>query len=488
MSSVPSIVPSNTPSKLPSNDNTPSNLMDLITRLKAMALKPDEVQKALFNMIGTIIDIKCEKNSPKNPEVAQEESPDDDEPTESAAETAVETTIESASTFRVILNSRRMDADFSKMLSNQCNGVILSYPTWDILALPPHKFNPRKNLLSKDVKLSDYKVYEIKDGTCCTLYWHDLTSQWTLGSTNGFDVGEYRWMGLTTYWEALCEVLKLYPEFSFDNLSKSKSYTIGFRHHSFHPLVADPQSAWFVQSYDRCTQDIDTNENVGIPVQSAVDVSTETMLEKNAAAMSNYLTSVRDGKPVVHYGYFLRADLLRVDLEPEIILSDIMIESELLKQIRLMIYNLPKGKFGTVLTCQNRMEYTVLRAYLSCFTKFTFINLFPQFTQQYCVYDEFFKKLTAKVIGIMRTKRPGGKVINSTSKLSIAQRCDVKSDIANKADQTAELKITKLANCLVSHIESYEHINAMDSQGINIITDFITDKNYLDLYHACLLI
>lgn len=416
-----------------------NTLSELITRLKELKLQPDAVYSSLMNMIGSMIDFRCEK-------VAKVSTPEDEDcETEPVLPT-----------FRVLLNAKRQGADYSKQLSNQCNGVILSYPTWDILAMPPKKFNPRFRL--KDVNLEDYKVFEIKDGTCCTLYY---SSGWTMGSANGFDVSDYRWMGETTYLDALSEVLNSYPEFSFDKLDKTKSYTIGFRHHSFHPLIADPQSAWFVQSYDQVTGTISTDTDIGIPIQSPVVITMEVLTEKNTTAMANYLTTERTGVPVIHYGYFLRTSGTT---------SDLMVESELLKQVRCMIYNLPKGKYGTVLTHQNRLEYTVLRAYLSLGTKFTFINLFPQFKTQYCVYDEFFKKLVAQVITIMRTRKSVVKTLQTS-----------------QGQTAAELKIAKLANCLVSHIETYEYINAMDSQGINIITDFITDKHYLDLYHACLL-
>ena len=50
---------------------------------------------------------------------------------------------------------------------------------------------------------------------------------------------------------------------------------------------------------------------------------------------------------------------------------------------------------------------------------------------------------------------------------------------------TSDIRIDKLAYVFLSHISSVD-INPFDAYSRSIVSDFITDKNYIDIYYTCL--
>jgi len=270
--------------------------------------------------------------------------------------------------------------------------------------------------------------------------------------------------------EALMDVSKLYPDFSFDKLSKTMSYTIGFRHNAFHPLLADGSKMWLIQSCDLTTftsDSISVDTNIGIPLQTTATLPKMNkrnllrwMQVHNEKALTNYVNSVREGArcPEIHYGYVLRNNNLGAN-------ANIILESELLKQVRFHMYNLPKRNQSELLVnADNRLEYTVLRAYLGMH-KYVFLNLFPQFTENYRKYDALFNKLSSRVVSALRNRGVRESVFNS-----------IKTND----------NINKVAVTIIKDIEDCGRINVMDSQGPGIVSDFIMSKKYLDLYYSCL--
>jgi hypothetical protein len=377
---------------------------------------------------------------------------------------------------RVLLTSNRLKADFSRELVRICNGVVLEYPTWNVLSVPAMMFNPRFRVADVINDMDSYSIYEIKDGTTVTLYHYNDT--WCLSSTNGFDVREYQWMGPSTYIQCLNAVSKMYPDFSYEKLDKKCAYTIGFRHNEFHPLMRDHAKMWLIQSCDVSALNSATpslnigNVNIGLPLQTCVTFTNLTgkqlfkhMHDRNASALDKYLNTSRAvAQPDIHYGYVLRHNRGGAN-------SNIILESELLRHVRFLMYNLPKRKFNEAVpvTAQNRLEYTILRAYLSFSAKYMFLNLFPQFSEKYREYDALFSKLSNKIISALRNRNAREALLTTKS---------------NKDQMT--MRIDKLAFVLAKHIDETSRINAMDSQGANIVLDFIMDRKHLDLYYSCL--
>lgn len=470
-----------------SNTTTPvNNLAELLISLRTNTINKttEEAFDMLQSLIGNDIRIRYEviKTSKDSSETKENYS---------SAQGGRFSHLNGLTIARVLLTSTRTRSNFSRELVRTCNGVVLEYPAWKVLSVPSPMFNPSFRIADITNAISDYSIYEIKDGTTVTLYWYNdpsgTNSRWCMSSTNGFDVSNYQWMGPSTYHTALTDVAKQYPDFRVEQLDHNKSYTIGFRHNDFHPLINDPAKMWLIQTCDLSLLNgdkpelcIDVSASIGLPLQTQATLPSLTgqklmrwIQNKNESSLNKYLASARDNNRAnldIHYGYVLRSNTLADGLRAN---SNIILESELLKQVRFHMYNLPKRRQETVsITADNRLEYTVLRAFLSCNTKYVFLNLFPQFSEHYHKYDSLFSKLANRIIAALRNRNVRDTVFNSVR--------------GPRTKDTMALRIDRLASALVSHIEKAGRINVLDPQGPGIILDFIMDKKYLDLYYACL--
>lgn len=452
------------------------NLAELVTLLRSntSAMTTEEAFNYLQDLVGNNIRIRYEvTESTKVDEKSKDKS--------SGRFSHLNNNVQ-----RVLLTSDRLHAEFHRELSRECNGVVLEYPSWKVLSIPSPMFNPKYRINDIIKHLDKYSIYEINDGTTVTLYWYG--GKWCLSSTNGFDVSDYKWMGQFTYKDAIGVVAKQYPEFSFEKLSKDHCYTIGFRHNEFHPLLTDPAKMWLIQVVDlvkinAAVPALSTlqNTDIGLPLQTKAVLPNLSyselmrwMQNRNREALNKYLNSVREGGAIcdIHYGYVLRCSTESLGSGSVASANcNIILESELLKQIRYNMYNLPKRKYteAVLITSENRLEYTILRAFLNCSAKHLFITLFPQYVNYYHKYDAIFTKLSNRIVSALRNKNNRDMVFKSY-----------------KARDTLNSKIDKVAAVQINNIEKSGKVNVMDPVGVNIVMDFIMDKKYLDLYYNCL--
>jgi len=207
--------------------------------------------------------------------------------------------------FRFILSTNRNSADFAIPLVRQCNGVIIVVEELEtglnskIITLSSNEFNPKFNQtkLADHISIGEYKIYEIQDGTTINLYYDEnyISSEtltkldsnqlktfytykkgdWIYSTKNSFDVKKMIWRGFE-YGQVINDVLKEYPEFTLEKLSKDKSYSLGFKHPAFHPFGQPAEwniniqdnntkkewikTAWFIQS--TCITEILNNKKI----------------------------------------------------------------------------------------------------------------------------------------------------------------------------------------------------------------------------------
>lgn len=352
---------------------------------------------------------------------------------------------------RILLTTIRNKYSPSWELHQQCNGVILSYPNWELISMPPKMFIPSPSISHIRKHINNYMYYPALDGTIVTLYWY---GEWCMATKNGFSVGNYKWMGNYTYKQALDSVLSAhYPNFSYDKLDKSKSYSIGFRFHDFHPFIYDTEYVWFVSSFDVATFNhnndsiIDYNEDIGVTLLESnllTPSKFNEILTTNKYALINLYETIKsaDVNKIPHYGYVLRA----LDQTS----SDVMLESTLLSTIRTLMYNIPKNKSDSITINEHtRCKYMALRAYLGNDKKL-FANLFS--AQYYNQFDYVFDTLI---------------------KYITRQSPQITHDF--------EQNIKIVANTFAAVI-STNNINIHTLTGENIIRDIILDKKYTDLY------
>ena len=375
---------------------------------------------------------------------------------------------------RIVITANRLRADHNRQIVRESNGIILEHPTWRVLNCPAQTLNPKFSMAEVADNLNSYDVYEIRDGTLITLYY--FNNAWCMASTNGYDVSNYKWFGDNTYKTALYEVLEQYPEFSFDNLPKNIALNIGFRHHAFHPFQYDPQAAWVVSAYDNINQTfVDTT--FGLPTQTACSIPMDmkrikAKLDDGMRAFTlsisrnrkNVTASVMTTQtPAIFYGYILRRKSSSVDdAQPATWQNknnNVILESDLLKSIRQMMYNVPKN-IPDVLTIDtsNRLEYMCLQAYMNHRTRYVFPTLFPQLESYHKRYNEFFTKIADWVIGTIK-----------------GQTCP-----------SPDARHRKIVASICAHIKEHGNVNVSNSDGRGIVMEFLINPLYTNMYFACI--
>jgi hypothetical protein len=263
----------------------------------------------------------------------------------------------------------------------ECNGLVIDARTWRALAVPPNAFNNQPTSKAIDTFLAEdcYDIIRVDDGTVVTLYCWDHPTEgpsWALASSNGYDVSSLRWFGQLTYAAIFYDITqRLYPDFgaqtgmsletradgttrlNFTNLDHSRCYTIGFRHHNFHPMKSDPERMWQIQSTDlsgTIPQVVFSGNGHGLPVIPDQYVYADNFLGKpltleilrnnGSTAISQAATYAAQFVAAAHpqlpaelnYGYILRARASARGVTKEH--SNILIDTPLLKRIRKIIY------------------------------------------------------------------------------------------------------------------------------------------------------
>ncbi len=261
--------------------------------------------------------------------------------------------------FRVILyiKSNTDNVDFSNMMVNECNGMVLEYQRdnnhgrFVPLVVPTPNFNKNKvsmGQINKYYRSGQYNVYEVLDATIINLYYYD--NQWRISTTKGYDVGNYEFAEGLTYLEVFNKIIRDgYHNFHFDNLPKNHCYSFALRYDQYH-LFDETKHIYsknIMKSYMYTLRVVDLNKMkstsevfVGIPYQmpvnikSAKNVSTLIDYAKHAynKYMKAYSTNQYRYKPL--YGYILRASHSTVSVG----YKNILITSTLFKVIKNGLY------------------------------------------------------------------------------------------------------------------------------------------------------
>jgi hypothetical protein len=408
----------------------------------------------------------------------------------------------------------------------ECNGVVLDARTWRILSMPPGSFNLRPAAKSVDLNLGLqlYDVIRVDDGTVLTLYcWEHPTDGhvWALSSSNGYDVSSYCWIGMLTYAEIFYELAtQLYPEFvantgmriirggesgvtrlMFDNLSPDSCYTIGFRHHNFHPMTADPERMWQIQhtlltvenpiatlggglpcipnqivfsNYNELLADV-LRRTGAVPAEPSPEnaeraITMGALLKTGENAMARaraFVAGCAQGKiplaapgsqlsPELHYGYILRSRDPKRTAE----YSDVLVETPLLARIRKITYERAPNAVRGELTPLDRLEYSAMRAFLTAVEKTDFLALYPGWVAQFQAFDEFVNNVIHLIVHAMRQR-----AMSPATKVPIMRSAT-----------------GHIAQALMDHILQHENFSAFSKDTEKVIRDYVVDPSYAFLY------
>jgi hypothetical protein len=251
----------------------------------------------------------------------------------------------------------------------------------------------------------DASIIKANDGTTVTLYY--FGSKWVISTHRGFEVNSYNCIAQNTYQDLVDEVLKAYPDFSYDKLDIYKCYTFGFNHSDFHPFkerikeknTTSPNvRAWFIQSVDLAkfnTSDpsyVSYDENIGIPVQKCVKFS--NMKQLFQSANNAYTEYIKNGN--VNYGYLIRIGL-----------KQFLVESTLLKHIRHIFYS---NRFNNINDKFDKRKYTIVNAFLDSNKHSVFKKLFPQYTSHFDTLEQKMEDLVNAIIRINKDLTENKKV------------------------------------------------------------------------------
>lgn len=390
----------------------PANLSELLTRLNADPQADNELAiAAMRELLGSGIKSRCER---------------------------VDGDIK-----RVTLTAHEKYADYSRELTKQCNGIVLECVdgAWKVLSMPSAGFAPCGR-----IDLSNYDIYDIRDGTVVTLYWYN--DELCLSSANGHDVSGYCRVGEVTYLDALKEAL---GNINPDTLDRTKSYTLGFRNAKYHPLVdKNIPSVWLIQITDLSSGlPVRDDTDIGIPRQQPrSDVTFKMIKELSTNSVNNYL---RTGD--AHYGFILRNKTNA---------NDVIMKSQLLRKLEILFYDNPKKK-DHLLTPAGHEKYFALKAYLHYNDRALYVQLFPQFKHYHKDFATTFANLTSRVVFMLKSNK---------------HKETISDSVVNPLDNVARV--------ISSHIEESALINVADESCRKIIEDFIISPNYLDWYYKCL--
>lgn len=285
-------------------------------------------------------------------------------------------------TFGTLSRSRLFDFTGIVMVPDGSNSLkAISVPP------PPPITVFKSKFLHQNFRNEDTTITKVNDGTTITLYY--FNNKWVISTHRGFEVNSYKWVAKKTYQDIVDDVLNNYPKFSYDNLDKSKSYTIGFNHSDFHPfregkeVLEKPNvSAWFIQSSDLNKFNasdksyVSYDEDIGIPFQEkSVFHSLKALFQSANNAYKDY---AKNGN--IDYGYLIRVES-----------KQYLVESTLLSNIRHIFYS---NKFNYLDDVIDKNKYIIVNSFLDARRYGVFRVLFPQ-------YDGEFKSLEKKMDDLM---------------------------------------------------------------------------------------
>jgi hypothetical protein len=391
------------------------------------------------------------------------------------------------------------------VLAYECNGLVLDARTWRPLVVPPGAFNHRPSTRDVDAFIADraYDVIRVDDGTVVTLYcWeHPLDGKvWCLSTGNGYDVSSLSWMGPLTFAEIFYDLAaRVYPEFcaksgmtlekgpgertrlQFKHLNPNRCYTVGFRHHNFHPMKADPERMWQIQCTDLSgpvpvtIQYLSLAAAAGLPgvpwqVPCSLQTTGATVEELRARGtdaiaraeafikFTGAVTALAGSEPSseLNYGYILRSR------EPARtgVCSDVLLETPLLARIRKIVYERAPRDIRPHLTACDRLEYNAMRAFLTASYRDAFLSLYPDWSVRFQAYKEFTDNIVSHMINILRQR-----ALEPSS-----------------CEPALKSATGDVARALIAHIACHENLMPFHKDTHGIVRDYVLNSSYAFLY------
>lgn len=241
----------------------------------------------------------------------------------------------------------------------------------------------------------------------------------------------------------------------FSRLNKSKSYTIGFRHHNHHPLKSDPEYMWNIQNVHLHTGKIEFNDGIqGLPNQKII-TAVNSLDQLNYLNKSSISEAIRSESPVFNYGFILRSKNVSVTKE----FSNILMGSSLLKKIKKNIYDYPANSLKQFIDNTNRFEYITMKNFFNKAERNEIIQLYPQLIEKFPLYAKCVNDTVLCTLDIMKNKQT-----NSNEPINY-QTC-----------------IITLSYSLLKHIAKFEALDPFNKDTESILKDYYSNIEYSVLF------
>lgn len=161
-------------------------------------------------------------------------------------------TIPDYNTGRILIDSRTTERDSGYM---QFIGSILHVTDTklEILSTMQPTITVTSRMIPTVAKSWDhFDILCAEDGATLGLYW--FNGAWIIRTINAFDASGLVWNDRATFGQMVNDIMRKYPQFRYDALDKTKSYTFGIKHpaiHAYREMLDTPvMRAWFIQSSD----------------------------------------------------------------------------------------------------------------------------------------------------------------------------------------------------------------------------------------------
>jgi hypothetical protein len=356
---------------------------------------------------------------------------------------------------RLLLTADRYSADMSNAAIRRCNGLIVC--GGKVLVYPQEMLNIRPNIKTVIKNWNRYSQYNIIDGSVISLYYFD--NKWRIATTNGYDVNDLKWNNSDITYQTVLMQLFSDNRINLNDLNITLSYTFIIRHPSIHLFKRDPMGLWLIRACNG-TSEVPL-DSLSRPLRCLMRQQARNRLlsykqinDICKSALHNYVKNPRGSN--INYGFILRIENTNSgqDLGYD---TNVLLESNMLKKIRQLIYNLPKGDLRPA----KPRQYCILRAYLNYSQRPVFKALFPEYLPTFDQYNKLFVEATNCVMNCMRNRNTRAKLIEFHN-------------------EPYEL----IAFNLLADIERMENVNTFDTTSNYILRDIIMDQKYLDLYYS----
>ncbi len=321
------------------------------------------------------------------------------------------------------------------------NGLIVDGDN-EVICIPPPCPIYRETFTG--INLDDYYIYPMNDGTTINLYY--FNDKWVMATARGYDMNKVSWANNKTFQEVFDELVEHCKyNFKYENLDKTKTYSIGFKYLQYHPFIDNQDEGyigkmWFIQSTSinkETLGKVSYDEDIGIPKQTKLDIDASVMQKDNVLSLEDFYKN-----KIINYGYILKAK--NPTYEEGYI--EYVFPSALFKAIQKFVY-IRTHTFES----GNKIKSIILRAYFDFKNRETFTKLFPQYKGDMLKIQEIIKKIIDKIITIAKTNNMSG---------------------VGKFDKIAQFFYDEIG----------KKINYTNKNSRSMIHDFIVNQKYLSKY------